>query len=510
MQRKASAAKSGIIVARGFGLKIKVDRAHLVVEDGIGAERQKRRYHRASSKLRRLVVISHSGYVTLDALRWLYDVGAALVHIDADGRLLTTSTVTGPSVPTLRRAQAVAPATSAGVEAARELLRAKVAGQASLLPALPGGEDVAGEVERGLADIEEAQDIPSLLAGELRAAGAYWQAWEGLPVTVAARWGVRRDSVPEHWRTFGARASLLSGGPRSATNPANALLNYLYALLSAEAAFACHAIGLDPGLGIFHMDRDHDSARSALAFDVMEACRPAVDAYVLALITERTLSMDQLGETREGTCRLASTLASELAGTLPFWREQVAPHTERLAHTLQRATRPELAPQATPLTHANLIAALDKRAPGRKRRRAPAKAVIPRTCEHCGAPIKGRRRYCGACAHERTAAEQAAAERRAAALLDELRTRQGGTGQLVSERGILMAGQHRKAREWSGERRPPWEFSPIREALEGIPVVSMAAATELSETYCQAIRSGRVTPHPRHWDALRQLADAAS
>jgi hypothetical protein len=30
----------------------------------------------------------------------------------------------------------------------------------------------------------------------------------------------------------------------------------------------------------------------------------------------------------------------------------------------------------------------------------------------------------------------------------------------------------------------PWEFSPIREALEGVPPVAMAAATELSEVYC--------------------------
>jgi hypothetical protein len=51
---------------------------------------------------------------------------------------------------------------------------------------------------------------------------------------------------------------------------------------------------------------------------------------------------------------------------------------------------------------------------------------------------------------------------------------------------------------------------PIREALEGIPVVAMAAATELSEIYCQAIRSGRATPHPRHWEALRELAEKAA
>ena len=105
---QASAAKRGIVVAHGYGIKIHVDRRHLVVEDGIGRNRQTRRFHRAGTKLNRLVLIGHTGYITLDALRWLRDVNAALVHIDADGRLLTTSVVFGPTLPPLRRAQALA------------------------------------------------------------------------------------------------------------------------------------------------------------------------------------------------------------------------------------------------------------------------------------------------------------------------------------------------------------------------------------------------------------------
>ena len=289
-----------------------------------------------------------------------------------------------------------------------------------------------------------------------------------------------------------------------ATNPANAMLNYLYALLCAEATFACQALGLDPALGIFHMDRDRDSSRVALAFDVMEACRPAVDAYVLALLTERPLSMNELGETRQGSCRLSSTLTSELADTLPVWRQEVAPQTERLAHSLQAGTGDQVPPMATPLTHANLVAAIDRRAPDRKRRRTPARASIPRTCEHCCAPIKGRRRYCGTCARARTAEEKQAAARRAAGVL-ELREREAGTGRPVSPEGVQVAAHHRAAREWGGERRPPWEFQPIREALQDVPIAAMAAATGLSEVYCQAIRGGRATPRPRHWEALSAL-----
>src|SRR5687768_1374778 len=63
---------------------------------------------------------------------------------------------------------------------------------------------------------------------EARAAVAYWAAWT--PVTIRF---ARKDqaTVPDHWRTFGTRASALSGTSRAASNPINALLNYAYAIL---------------------------------------------------------------------------------------------------------------------------------------------------------------------------------------------------------------------------------------------------------------------------------------
>ena len=56
------------------------------------------------------------------------------------------------------------------------------------------------------------------------------------------------------------------------------MLNYLYALLESETRLAVAVLGLDPGLGVLHMDAP---ARDSLAFDVMEPVRPMVDEYVL-------------------------------------------------------------------------------------------------------------------------------------------------------------------------------------------------------------------------------------
>jgi CRISPR-associated protein Cas1 len=57
------------------------------------------------------------------------------------------------------------------------------------------------------------------------------------------------------------------------------MLNYLYALVEAEAILACQAVGLDPGLGLVHSDT---RARASLALDLMEPVRPEVDDFVLA------------------------------------------------------------------------------------------------------------------------------------------------------------------------------------------------------------------------------------
>ena len=106
--RKTDRRAGAVSVAHGYGLKVRVENRHLVVDDGFGRQRRTRRFHR-TDRLRRLVLIGRSGYVTLDALRWLHDTGAALLHIDASGELIAASVAAGVDLAGLRRAQALAP-----------------------------------------------------------------------------------------------------------------------------------------------------------------------------------------------------------------------------------------------------------------------------------------------------------------------------------------------------------------------------------------------------------------
>jgi CRISPR-associated endonuclease Cas1 len=403
-RKRGTARKSTgrVITARGYGVAVKVQSNHLIVSDGFGHRRQTRRFHRTDSGsrsrgLHRLVIIGRSGYITLDALRWLHDTGAEFLHLETSGELIAASVASGVDLAALRRAQALAANGPAGVEIARHVLMLKVEGQRDVTSELsraagtPGATDAADQLDWRASKLQDSEDLAWLLAHEARAAAIYWDAWAPLPLRFAQR---EIATIPEHWRTFGGRSSLITAGPRKATNPANAILNYLYALLEAETIFACHALGLDPGLGIFHRDRE---GRSSLALDLMEAARPAVDAYVLALLTQRTLTWREFVETREGACRITPRLAEQLADTCEVWRTHIAPIVEWAANTLARYASEASSthvPTRAPLTQAHRRAALDHRLPTRKPRRAPVKASLPPSCRGCGKPLTDGRRPC--------------------------------------------------------------------------------------------------------------------
>ena len=147
-------------------------------------------------------------------------------------------------------------------------------------------------LERSLADVESATTIEDAVVVEAEAALAYWSNWADVEVRFQP---TDRDRVPVHWRSFGQRTSPIGSGPRMAVNPAGAILNYLYALLEAEARLACQIVGLDPALAIVHADT---RGRDSLALDLMEAVRPSVDRYLLAFLRDRVFAANDFFETR--------------------------------------------------------------------------------------------------------------------------------------------------------------------------------------------------------------------
>jgi len=296
--------RHGVITLCGYGITACVNRGHLILRDGIGADRRLARLPRVGHGLRRLVVIGADGFVSLAALRWLADQDAAFIMLERNGKVLAATGPVRPSDVRLRRAQALANETGAALRIARELICHKLTGQEQVARDGLHNPDVAHVISEFRTELANTNSIDSVRLIESQAAKVYWSAWRDVPITFPRKDLVR---VPDHWRTFGTRISPLTGSPRLAANPPNAMLNYLYALLESESRLAAAALGLDPGLGVLHVDTKN---RDSLACDLMEAVRPQVDAWVLDWISREPLARECFFEQRDGNCRLMASFAA--------------------------------------------------------------------------------------------------------------------------------------------------------------------------------------------------------
>ncbi|MFZ0955503.1 MAG: CRISPR-associated endonuclease Cas1 [Candidatus Sulfotelmatobacter sp.] len=273
--------RHGVVTLFGYGIQVRVDHGHLVLADGIGPDRHQVRLPRVGHGLRRLVVTGSDGMVSLSALRWLADQDAAFVMLERDGKVLATTGPVRSSDARLRRAQALAHHSGAALRITRQLIMQKLAGQERVARNTLLDDATADKIARFRNEIPTADGFATVRLIEAQAASAYWSVWRTLPIGFPKNDLAR---VPEHWLSFGTRISPLTGSPRLAANPANAILNYLYAVLESESRLAAAALGLDPGLGVLHVDTPN---RDSLACDLMEPVRPQIDEYVLDWITRQ-------------------------------------------------------------------------------------------------------------------------------------------------------------------------------------------------------------------------------
>ena len=149
--------KNGVVVVSGTGPAIRVDGRRLVLRDGPqGTPPLVLTRAEASKRLRHVVVCGHAGgFVTFDALRWLRDTGVAFTQLDWDGSLITASGPRGPDRPALRRTQALVCSgviPKAAVAITREILRAKLSGQAAVA-ALMGSADATTKISKLAAEL---------------------------------------------------------------------------------------------------------------------------------------------------------------------------------------------------------------------------------------------------------------------------------------------------------------------------------------------------------------------
>ncbi|OYW53888.1 MAG: subtype I-C CRISPR-associated endonuclease Cas1 [Hyphomicrobium sp. 32-62-53] len=139
--------------------------------------------------------------------------------------------------------------------------------EVAALSALTSASDRLGQIVRRL---EKPLGTEELRGAEGEAGRAYFAVFDHLI----------RGEKPLF--TFNGRSR------RPPLDAVNAVLSFLYTLLTSDCRAALEAVGLDPAVGYLHSDRP---GRPSLALDLMEEFRPFfADRLALSLINRRQLS----------------------------------------------------------------------------------------------------------------------------------------------------------------------------------------------------------------------------
>ncbi len=492
--RKSSIGKTGVLTLHGFGIKVRVQAGHLEIEDGVGLERRKMKFARVNHGLKRLVVIGSDGFVSLAAFRWLANQRVGFAMLERDGEPLIVTGPVRPSEARLRRAQALAHHSGAALPITREVIAQKLKGQEQVARYKLLDSATANTIAQFRNELPSADSIASIRLIESQAALAYWSAWRTLPINFPKS---DMHRVPHHWRYFGTRISPLTGSPRLSVNPANAMLNYLYAILESEALLAVSALGLDPGLGVLHADLAN---RNSLVLDVLEPIRAQVDSALLDWLTKQTLRREWFFEEPNGNCRIRASFALQLSQTAISWKRAIAPIAEWVAQALWNSTTNQRSPGQnwpTRLTQR-------KRSEGRGKEfiiKTPTAIHPSKVCGNCGATTHGGR-LCPACGRmvSREKLIALAVSGRVAAQSDNAQKKRSETQR--RNEAVKRAWKTKSQPSWPNERTYEREIHP---RLSSISISTLASAMQVSEPYASDVRSGRRRPHPRHWETLATL-----
>jgi len=237
--------------------------------------------------------------------------GITIAVLERNGRF--TARIEGPISGNvlLRRAQYRASETPEDV--IRALLLGKIANQRSVLmrslrdytseyppETVAALTTVAQRMAQILRSVELAPANADTLRGmEGEAAALYFSVFDHL---------IRSPDPEFHWKGRSRRPPL---------DPINALLSFLYTLLTHDCRSACEAVGLDPAVGFLHRDRP---GRPSLALDLMEELRPVlVDRLALSLVNRRQLRATDF-DARDGGAVMLSDDARKVV--LTAWQER--------------------------------------------------------------------------------------------------------------------------------------------------------------------------------------------
>ena len=262
----------------------------------------------------------------------------------------------------------------------------KLAGQAFIAQNELSARGVSETILHLAARVDASSSLEEIRQLEASAANLYWSAWNSLGIDF-----VKKDAsrVPENWLCFeGRRSAINPGSTRNASDPINAMLNYLYRLLEAEGHLATSAIGLDPGLGVLHADT---KGRASFVLDLIEAVRPMAERHVLKIVCSQPLRWHDFHEDPRGVVRVLAPLTHRLAEAMPGFATTLAPVVEHVAQLIATASPYDLSNPSI-LTKEKHKAAARRRVDGASSQRVPRPSSVGPGAEGLGPRKKRRQR----------------------------------------------------------------------------------------------------------------------
>lgn len=257
------------------GASLRKDGENIVAEVE-GVEKNRVPLHMLGS-----VVVFGAIFVSPPLMGALASAGITLVFLDRNGRF--QARLEGPVSGNILLRRAQYRVCDAPEEVVRSILIGKVANQrAVLMRTLRDYGDDYQEADRAalmavtdrlahiLRRVERSDETLDAMRGsEGEAANLYFSVFNHL---------IRSPDDAMRWNGRSRRPPL---------DPVNALLSFLYTLLTHDCRSALEGVGLDPAAGFLHRDRP---GRPSLALDLMEELRPVLaDRMALSLINRRQI-----------------------------------------------------------------------------------------------------------------------------------------------------------------------------------------------------------------------------
>ena len=172
---------------------------------------------------------------------------------------------------------------------ARLSVAAKIANSRSVLQReirnhgeTPSLREAVDKLATSLRRVRHADSVDAIRGMEGDAANTYF--------------GVFNDLLKGSGFAFGGRVR------RPPTDPVNALLSFVYSLITQECTSALQGVGLDPYVGFLHKDRP---GRPSLALDMLEEFRAAwADRFILTLVNRQQVQLKDFDTDASGAVRL--------------------------------------------------------------------------------------------------------------------------------------------------------------------------------------------------------------